>query len=911
VALSAGNRIGAYEIAVLIGVGGMGEVYRAADTKLGRDVAIKVLPESLATDAERIARLRREARALAALNHPNIAQIHGYEDSSGIHALVMELVPGPTLADRIRQGALPVNEALSIASQIADALDAAHEQGLVHRDLKPANIKVRPDGTVKVLDFGLAKLTDPHNAAAGSNPSTELPTATSSAMTSAGVVIGTAAYMSPEQARGLPVDRRADIWAFGCVLFEMLTGRAPFISDTVPDTIVAVLTRDPDWRQLPLNTPVAARRLLHRTLERDPRRRLRDIGDARPDIDDAMAPDRKALTTSTSRGSSRLQWVGWGAATVAIALTTGWLAIRWQAAQPAFDEMSGTVIERLTTEAGLQVTPALSLDGHLLAYASDRAGHGDLDIWVQQPGGGGLFPVTSENADEYAPDFSPDGNQIAFRSEKDGGGVYLVPTLGGSPRLIVKDGRSPRFSPDGSQLAYWTGQWRGAVSSLPSAVFVQSLNGGAPQRFLRDFFVAREPVWAPDGRSLLVLGRRNDTAPLSETYDYWWVPLDGRPPARSGVLDLRDFRRAIDEAGLSWPVTGTWNASGLFVSLRGSIWSIPLSPVTGRVVGAPRRVTVGTSRYLGATVSHNDVVVAAIENPRVIERAPIDSSANPLPTVRVYSDHSPGASRPAQTSDGLTVVYTRDGSRFTELWARNVRSGQEHQLARVDTRGQGLSPAISPDGSRVVYTIGPEPEGAGYVMETSGGVPRPVCTGCVTYGFLSDNHRILAILDHGHGVGIVDTSNGAQSLVVQAPDHILSRAHPSPNDRWLAFRGIKGTVSKVYLVPLTSGRLALPEHWTQIDEPTTTGRPCGWSLDSQVLFMLLDTDGFRCLWGQRVDASGKPVGAPYAARHFHRTLTQEFSTSYGNAIGPEGFLYGGSAMTGDLWRFVIPGGTEK
>ena len=275
-----GTRLGAYEILTLLGSGGMGEVYRARDTKLDREVAIKILPELFVSDPERVARFQREAKTLAALNHPNIAHIHGLEESGGARALVMELVEGEDLAQRIARGAIPIDEALSIAKQLADALEAAHEQGIIHRDLKPANIKVRSDGTVKVLDFGLAKATEP--ASGASHDVTNSPTVTTPAMmTGVGVILGTAAYMSPEQAKGRPADKRSDVWAFGCVLYEMLTAKRAFEGDDVSDTLAAVLRGQPDWSALPADLSEPIRLLLYRCLEKDRSRRTSDIGVAR------------------------------------------------------------------------------------------------------------------------------------------------------------------------------------------------------------------------------------------------------------------------------------------------------------------------------------------------------------------------------------------------------------------------------------------------------------------------------------------------------------------------------------------------------------------------------------------------------------------------------------------------------
>jgi len=302
--LSPGTRLGPYEIASPLGAGGMGEVFRARDTKLNRDVAIKVLPAAFAQDSERVARFRREAQVLASLNHPNIAAIHGLEESEGVVALALELVEGDDLAERLTRGAIPVDEAVTIAKQIAEGLEAAHERGVVHRDLKPANLKLTRDGTVKILDFGLAKAYGGEAEAAGSGGLSQSPTM-SRQMTEVGVIFGTAAYMSPEQARGGTVDRRADIWAFGVVLFEMLTGKRLFTGETVSDTLAAVLRQEIDWKALPASTPPGVLRLLERCLDRDSKRRLRDIGEARVALEQPLGtPD----TVHVSLGVRALPW---------------------------------------------------------------------------------------------------------------------------------------------------------------------------------------------------------------------------------------------------------------------------------------------------------------------------------------------------------------------------------------------------------------------------------------------------------------------------------------------------------------------------------------------------------------------------------------------------------------------------
>ena len=439
--LSAGARFGPYEIIAQLGVGGMGEVYRAHDAKLKRDVALKFLLPAMANEPDRLARFSREAQLLASLNHPNIAHIHGIEDSTGVPALVMELVEGETLADRIARGPIDPDEAVAIARQIADALEAAHDTGVVHRDLKPANIKVRPDGRVKVLDFGLAKMFEAatDSAAAGFNPATS-PTMTSPAMTREGMIMGTAAYMSPEQARGRPVDRRTDIWAFGCVLFEMLTGRRTFESgETISDAVAAILKSDPDWTAIPANTPPYIHKLLARCLQKDPQKRLPHIGLARLEIDDgpADAQGASAPVAATLRRWPRAVALG------AVAIVAGGLGLAagWYVTRPApsptvrFPIVLGS--EQFTGQGRRLV--AISPDGSQIAYAADRS--------LYRRALSNLESKRIVDSDDKVgavinPAFSPDGRSIAYVSVRDLR-LQRVSVDGGRHAVRVPDGIDP------------------------------------------------------------------------------------------------------------------------------------------------------------------------------------------------------------------------------------------------------------------------------------------------------------------------------------------------------------------------------------------------------------------------------------------------------------------------------------
>jgi eukaryotic-like serine/threonine-protein kinase len=425
------TRLGPYEILAPIGAGGMGEVYRAKDSKLGRDVALKVLPEAFASDADRMARFQREAKLLASLNHTNIAAIHGLEDSGKTHALVMELVEGPTLADRIRLGPIPMDEALQIAKQIADALEYAHEHGVVHRDLKPANVKVTNDDAVKVLDFGLAKAIEGDAASADLANSPTM----SRMATLAGVLLGTAAYMSPEQAKGKPVDRRADIWAFGCVLYEMLTGKMAFRGETVTDTLAAVIKEDPDWSRLPAGTPVRVRVLLQRCLQKDPKQRLRDIGDARISLEEVLSgaqePALGAATPSATR--RRLLWIVGGAAGAFIFATClfAFLYLR-QSQRPTLAQAVRFEVPLPEKTSFTGGAPSVSPDGRKLAFIATGA-DGQSRLWVRSLDTVEVKPLQGTEGANGWPFWSPDSSALAFVAA---GKLMKMDISGGAPQAL-------------------------------------------------------------------------------------------------------------------------------------------------------------------------------------------------------------------------------------------------------------------------------------------------------------------------------------------------------------------------------------------------------------------------------------------------------------------------------------------
>ena len=460
-----GRRVGVYEITSLIGKGGIGEVYQARDTRLDRNVAIKTLPDLFSEDPQRLARFEREAKLLASLNHPNIATIHGLEEADGNRFLVQELIDGTTLADRLREGPMPAEEGLRLAEQIAEALEAAHETGIVHRDLKPANVKITSKGRVKVLDFGLAKATRTEEG-------TDLSTLTADPERA---LLGTPAYMSPEQARGKPVDRQTDVWAFGCVLFEMLAGQMAFRGETLSDTIAQVLDRDPDWETLPATTPPKIQDLLRKCLRKDINRRLRDIGDARLEIADALMPAttprrRDVSVPASSRVLVKIGFVG----LAAVALVALSLVFFDAEGPPRLED-----IRRLTSLPGNEAQPVWSPDTQFVAFVSVMSGN--RDIWIKPVGGGDLIPVTQHPAADYDPDWSPDGRTIVFHSDRPNGGLYTIPAFGGEARRIVDFGWRPRWSPDGQRIFFQLRRGGAVTNEVYSVSYPPD---AAPQKLL-------------------------------------------------------------------------------------------------------------------------------------------------------------------------------------------------------------------------------------------------------------------------------------------------------------------------------------------------------------------------------------------------------------------------------------------
>ena len=672
--LSAGTRVGSYEVIALLGAGGMGEVYRATDTNLKRQVAIKVLPASVSSDPDRLARFQREAEVLAALNHPNIAAIYGLEKSAGMTALVMEIVEGPTLADRIAQGAIPLDEALPIARQIAEALEAAHEQGIIHRDLKPANIKVRADGMVKVLDFGLAKAMETTGA---SSASASMSPTLSLHATQAGIILGTAAYMSPEQARGAAVDKRADLWAFGVVFFEMLTGRRLFEGGTISDTLAAVLMKEPNWTALPPNTPAPLRRLLRRCLEKDRKRRLDSAADARLEIDDALTTPATVATAASGKPGTR-GTLGWVVAGVAVlGLSTALVPAVRHVLEPAPD----VTVRRFTFEPPLMANSnfvAVSPDGRRIAFTANGPGNTPV-LWVREMDAVAARVLAGT---EFAngPFWSPDSRSIVFAANSK---LKRIDLAGGAPQTLCD---APNTTG-----ATWNDQGV-IVFSNNNMLYRVSASGGQPSKLL-DLDASKQETshayafFLPDNKRVLFTAWSSD--PSKRAIDVVSIETGERV-------------RVVDAASMA-----VYSPAGFLLYQRsGTLMAQPFDAeravVTGNAVPIAEELSYSTITGRSSfSVARNGTLVYTAGTLAAANRqlSWLDRSGTLLGTVG-----NPDSYRQVRLSpDERRIVYDRlnSGGDY-DLWLLDVSSSIASRFTADP--GNDVDPVWSSDGRQVAFT---------------------------------------------------------------------------------------------------------------------------------------------------------------------------------------------------------------
>jgi len=753
-----GRTLSHYQVVEKLGAGGMGEVWRATDTKLGRDVALKVLPEAFARDPERLARFEREARVLAALNHPNIASIYDFMQVEGVSFLVLEFVPGRTLGGL---GKIEAPEAIRLCGQIAEALEAAHDKGIIHRDLKPANVKVTPEGKVKVLDFGLAKAFADEPEATDPSGSPTL----SVGPTRAGVILGTAAYMSPEQARAKRLDKRTDIWSFGCVLYELLSGRQAFGAENVSDIIFAVLGREPDWAALPAGTPPGVERLLRRCLEKEPTRRLRDIGDFRIDLDESPAapPPPPPLPHTRTR---RAPWAV--AAALAVALGVS-LWMLWPRPEPLRPLVRSAVLlppgDRLAL--GLRPAMALSPDGAKLVYVATRGNRTQLFLRrLDQPE---PTPI-SGTEDAGGPFFSPDGEQVGFFA---GGKLKKVLLSGGSPIVVcdASDARGAAWAPDDTILFNPSTGSGAGLMRVPAA-------GGAPQVLTRTDskkgeVAHRWPKVLPDGKTVLF------TVWLGGSFD----------EARIMALSLPSGEQKLVAEGGMFPDYAAGPGGGFVVFARaGVLMAVPFDTARLQVTGPGFPVLEGVASNLvsgsadfGFSGAGSMVYVPGAVQSSEFSLVWVDRKGTVVP----LTENRRAYRIPRLSPDGRRVAVAVDEGSRRNIWVYETSRDTLTRLTFAET--VEFSPVWTPDGKRVAYArIRP----AGIFWKPADG-------------------------------------SGSEEPLLTSGDNLKWPASFSPDGKWLAFAEIAGGAGDIWILPLDGERKPRPFLQAPFDERGPVFSPDG------------------------------------------------------------------------------------
>jgi eukaryotic-like serine/threonine-protein kinase len=837
-----GTILGHYRIDAEAGRGGMGVVYRALDTQLDRVVAIKILRADVVADRDRKRRFIQEAKSASSLNHPGIVTIYQIGAEGATDFIAMEFVAGRSLDSVINKHPLPAGDAVRYAIAIAGALAAAHEAGLIHRDLKPANVMVTEKGQIKILDFGLAKLVereaDPVDVTVTRGPATDV-----------GVVMGTVAYMSPEQARGDAVDRRTDVFSFGVILHEMLTGRRP---------------DPPATATLPTNVPRDLQTIVRRCLHTDPARRFQDVDDLRMALEDADLGD--AVTAPAARRPNYAGVAAVALAAAAIGAGAAWWLLR---ARPA----GGVVLRRLTLDANLTTDQTISRDGRLIAYACDRAG-GNLDIWVQQVAGGDPVRLTTDPANDVEPSFSPDGSQIVFRSDRDGGGLYVVSSIGGDQRRIADGGHRPRWSPDGKQIVFWVGQDTGfLMDESGPRTYVVAASGGEPRQIAKELASAWAPIWNAASTHVLLLGNRDGSSPL----DWWVTPIDGGASVNTGAIKI------IHEHGLaaspdSFVMPDAWTPDNrlLFSGRLGdstNIWSLDVRQ-DGTVRGTPARVTSGAGIEARPAVDagHQLTFTTLTSNIDLWSLTADTNAGTADGAVMRFSDDAAIDAYPAFTPDGRKLLFMSNRSGGYDMWTRDMATGKEAILAT------GVSfpslPLIAKDGQRVIFQSGGEDRlltmpltGASAASPAS----NLMCDGCHAVWDLSADGAWA--LDGKNGdVGLINrnVATGRPVDYVDAPGETIGRARISPDDRWTAFTHRAGATIQQFIVPFRPGAQIARGEWIALTPPEETSSISAWSPDSRRLYYFSDRDGQVCVWSRAIDsATGHAAGDPVAVWHLH------------------------------------------
>jgi eukaryotic-like serine/threonine-protein kinase len=850
--LAAGHRLGSFQIRQHIGSGGMGQVYRAIDQRLGRDVAIKILPRALARDPDLLSRFQAEARAASALNHPNIVAIHDIGREDDLCWIVSEFINGHSLRRMLDEGTLTPRRVIEIASQIAEGLACAHAAGFIHRDLKPENIMLTADDRVKILDFGLAKSVRTAGVPADSTA------------TQAGVILGTPGYMSPEQIIGGSIDERSDIFSLGVILYEMLARQRPFRGTDRKSILQATLTENAP--ALPLALPLNLTRITERCLEKKPDRRLQSAADVAFALQIAVGVRTETPIPWLRRQSRRVSKIVLACAgCLGAAAALFWLGTTLHTPEASLE---GTM-RRLTWDEALTIDGTISPDGRFVAYASDRANARDLNIFVRQTDEGGTLQLTNDAEANDEPTFSPDGSRIAFESRRGTGGIREVPALGGEIRLIATGGRHPRFSPDGRLLLYArVGTEASLYGGWGAQLFVQPVSGGtSPVLITRGCsHVVAEAVWSPDSRNILA------SATCDGTLGLWLLGADGKRRKLTNGAELWNKLQLNSKVGLTFQNLDQWltNPPRLLVPVAdgdsGYEVTVPLSSDGLRFFEPVRRINFGPGMTIhGAASLDGRFALTSVQQSSNLWELPINSAGNATGRAVQITRSQGTLIHPALSPDGRNVAFVLAQSARDELQILNLES---HAPPVTLQTGSIQHPVFNHEGTEVNY----ETEKNALVIGIHGGSDSEIFpqSGGYVSDWSSDGRRFLWLgRSHDHTtIGIVDRAGSKLTPILGIPDGDLYQAHFSPDGKYVTFNAVRHQHSRIYAVRL--GSTAIPfGDWIPLTDGTTWDDKPRMSFDGKLLFFVSDRDGFPCIWVQRLGADMHPVGELEGVYHSH------------------------------------------
>lgn len=927
-----GTMLGQYRIVSELGKGGQGAVYLAEDTNLHRTVAIKALPRELTIDETAQKRFQREARLASSLDHPNICSIHDLAEVDGTHFIVMQYVEGKNVRELVSGKPLELTTALKIGIQVCDALAEAHARGIIHRDIKAHNVIVTSNGNAKVLDFGLAKLTHEDD-----REHTEL--------TALGSPYGTPTYAAPEQSRGEKVDHRADVFSAGVLMYEMLTGTWAFHGNTSVDVRHAVLHEQPEPIQQRRKSPIPARldEVVMRALKKEPEKRFQRIADMRnamidillalPTGDDSDTADfigRLRARGPFGRGISRTAVILGVAASVIMVAILGYLAFRGMAGS-SVAPAAQRKLTRFTFDPGLQSEPSWSRDGQYIAYHSDQGGN--FDIWIQQVSGGDPVQVTKSTAHDWQPDFSPSGENIVFRSEREGGGLFIMQALGGGERRISSYGYHPRWSPDGKNILFYNSNLNGAVT-VPK-LFVQAANSKDavevwPQAS-EEFQGFLRADWHPDGTRVSFLGQHRQKG-----FSFWTVPIKGGgPPVRSDVSAEVELQMKATGVAFSDFV---WGASGTSLYLEGdtnavkNLWRVTVEPDSLRWIGGPDRLTTGAGSDTDISVSPDGKRLAFTTR----------SYQTRIMSAPLVGDHAKGDLEPLTSiamdtgefnlsRDRKKLIFAARRAGKMELWERSMTDGKEKLLLTAGEEDMFSSPRWSPDGSQVAFALNhnPDPQRRKFiqafeksiVLLPTEGRETPLTSANVLQGWpwdwSPDGRYVLGSSavqtpdPEYWGLYLFPLSGAPRAESQQVPLMVLPgyniwQGRFSPDGKWVTFLAVDTADEHdavIGVVPATGGP------WTRL--AIEDGEKPRWGPDGRTIYFYSGRGGSRNVWGIRFDPrTGTSVGDPFKVTSFespnkmlmappsmgpHPTMLTDL------VVDTDKLLFNVTQMTGSIW----------